>query len=266
MDLSIIIVNYKTKELLLSCLDAIYDHRPMPLNFEVTVVDNASCDGSVEALNSRFSHVKLIVNGDNLGLAKAINQGLRVSRGRYVLLLSPDIIFSSQVFIKMVEFMDTHPEAGAISPLLLDPDKAARPLYGRFPTLFSHFSRLLGIRQLIPDFLGKRCRMKIDTSCDFISMDWLMSACLMFKSEVLKKAGDLDENFFFYFEDMEFTRRLKDQGWKLYLIPKLPVIHIQHQGIKLMPLGARNTLFRKSCSYFYYKRWFLRKKHCNIKG
>jgi len=255
MDLSIIIVNYKTKGLLLDCLDAIYDHQPMPVNFEVIVVDNASSDGSVEAVAATFNQVKLIVNEDNLGPAKAINKGLRIARGRYILLLSPDIIFSSKVFIKMIEFMDSHHEAGASAPLLLDLDEVARPLYGRLPTIISHFSRLSGIRKIIPDRLVKKCHMKIDTACDFMPMDWLMSACLMFRKEVLKKTGDMDENFFFYFEDMEFSYRLKDNGWKLYLIPKISVIHIQHQGIKLMPEKDRRALYRKSVAYFYYKRW-----------
>lgn len=255
MELSIIIVNYKTKGLLLDCLDAIYDHQPMPLNFEVTVVDNASSDGSIEAVGARFNQVKLIVNEDNLGPAKAVNKGLRISRGKYILLLSPDIIFSSQVFLKMVGFMEAHPEAGASSPLLLDLDGMARPLYGRLPTIISHFSRLSGTRKMIPNSLVKKFHMKIDTACDFMPMDWLMSACLIFRKEVLKKAGGMDENFFFYLEDMEFSQRLKDDDWKLYLIPKLSVIHIQHQGIKLMSEKARCALYRRSVAYFYYKRW-----------
>jgi len=263
MDLSIIVVNYKTKDLLLNCLDSIYDHTPMRLNFEVIIVDNASCDGSIKLISTRFRQVKLIVNENNLGLAKAINRGLGVSRGRYILFLSPDIIFSSQVFVKMIEFMDAHPEAGASAPLLLDPNGIVRPSYGRFPTFFSHFSRLLGIRKMIPDMLVKRCHMRIDTSCDVIPKDWLMGACLMLRLEAMEDIGQLDETFFFYFEDMDICYRLKDKGWKLYLIPKLSVTHIQHQGIKLLPEKTRKTIYRKSAIHFYYKRWF--KNHCNHK-
>jgi GT2 family glycosyltransferase len=255
MELSIIIVNYKTKGLLLDCLDAIYADQLMPLNFEVIVVDNASDDGSFEAVAERFTQVKLIVNEDNLGLAKAINKGLRVSRGKYILLLSPDIIFPAKTFPKMLEFMDKHPEAGALSPLLLDEEKKVRPLYGRLATFFSHLFRFLGIRGLIPEDLRKKARMQIDNFSDAITMDWLMSACLMLRHKAIMEVGRLDENLFFYFEDMELSYRLKDKGWKLYLIPKLPVVHIQHQSINLFSSGARQAIYRKSVLYFYYTRW-----------
>jgi len=264
MYLSIIVVNYNTKGLLLDCLGAIYNHTSLPAaHFEVIVVDNASSDGSIEAVRAKFNRVRLIVNEDNLGLAKAINKGLGVSQGKYILLLSPDIVFSSEIFVKMAEFMDKHPETGAVSPLLLDEERNARPLYGRLATFFSHFFTALGIRYLIPDNLRRKARMKIDSSGDFMLMDWLISACLMLKHEALREAGQLDENFFFYFEDMELCYRLKDKGWKLYLIPKLSVIHIQHQGIKLLPERVRRVIYRKSALYFYYKRWF--KSHFKTK-
>lgn len=264
MDLSIIVVNYNTKGLLLDCLGAIYSHPPRPAaHFEVIVVDNASSDGSVEAVRAEFDRIKLIVNQDNLGLAKAINKGLSISQGEYVLFLSPDIIFSPGIFAKMMEFMDKHPEAGAVSPLLLDEEGNIRPFYGRLPTFFSHLFRVLGIRDLIPDSLRKKARLKIDNSGDFMPMDWLISACLMLRHEALREAGQLDENFFFYFEDMELCNRLKDKGWKLYLNLKLSVIHIQHQGIKLLPEMARKAIYRKSALYFYYKRWF--KSHFKTK-
>ncbi len=255
MNLSIIVVNYNTRVLLLNCISAIYSDFSLPLNFEVILVDNASIDGSVEAISAKFKRVKLIVNQANLGLAKAINKGLSVSLGKYILLLSPDIIFSPGVFVKMAEFMDKHPEAGAVSPLLLDEEGKARPLYGRLATFFSHLFRTLGIIYLMPDNLRKKARMKIDSSCDFMLMDWLISACLMLKHEAVREAGQLDENFFFYFEDMELSCRLKDKGWKLYLIPKLSVIHIQEQGIKLLPESTRRAIYRRSALYFYYKRW-----------
>lgn len=267
MYLSIIIVNYNTQRLLLDCLGAIYNQALLAaLHFEVIVVDNASSDGSVEALREKFDKIKLIVNKNNLGLAKAINQGLNISQGKYILLLSPDILFSSQTLIKMTEFMDQYPQAGAISPLLLDEEGNPRPLYGRFATFFSHLFSVLNIRYLIPDNLRRRVRLKIDHSCDFIAMDWLMSACLMLRFEAIKEVGQLDENMFFWFEDMELCHRLKDKDWKLYLIPKLSVIHIQHQGIKLLPERMRKAIYRKSALYFYYKRWFksyLIKSSCN---
>lgn len=256
MDLSIIIVNYRTKGLLLDCIGAIYNHTPLPLNFEVIVVDNGSGDDSAEAVNTKFDRVKLIVNKDNLGLARAINKGLSVSGGKYILLLGPDIVFSSQIFTKMVEFMDMHPDVGAVAPLLLDSNRRIRPIYGRLATFLSHFSRSLGLRDLIPDSLAKKYRMKIDISCDFIPLDWLMCACLMLRHKAIKDVGQFDENFFFYFEDIELCQRLKDKGWKLYLIPKLSVIHIQHQGIKLLSQKTRKAIYRRSVLYFYYKHWF----------
>lgn len=255
MDLSIIIVNYKTPDLTLNCIVSIYDHKPLALDFEVILVDNASNDSSIALIKKMFSQVKFIVNDRNLGFACAVNKGLKISSGRYILLLNPDTIFTSRVFAQMAQFLDCHPQAGAAGPRLLNLDGAVKTCYGGIPTFFSHLLRFLGIREFIPQGLAKKFCLKIDPVVNSLSVDWLVGACLMLRRKAVNDIGQLDENFFLYCEDNELCYRLRDKGWGVYLLPQLEVTHIQSQSAKLLSTAARKAIYRKSVAYFYYKRW-----------
>jgi GT2 family glycosyltransferase len=139
MELSIIIVNYNTKELLKDCLNSLYENSP-GLEFEVIVSDNNSTDGSAEMVKSAFPQACLIVNPINLGFAGANNVAIRECAGKFILLLNSDtLVLDSDSFTKMVSYMRQHPEVGVLGCKLLNSDRSLQPSYGRFPSLVNEF-------------------------------------------------------------------------------------------------------------------------------
>ena len=258
-DLSIIIVNWNTRELLRECLAALTkdegrktkDEPPSSLvlgpSSDVIVVDNASADGSVEMVRRDFPDVRLIVNESNLGFARANNRGIAASRGRYVLLLNSDTVASTDALEMLVAFMDAHPEAGVGGPRLLRPDGTAQPYaFGGDPTLSYLLRR--GFNRLL------RHRYLHDWDTDVIQeVDWVSGACLMARRAAIEQAGPLDEAMFMYFEDNEWCLRIRKAGWKVYYDPQAAIVHLGGQSLAKNP--AARQAYSESLRYFYRKHY-----------
>lgn len=227
MDLSIIIVNYNTKEFLKGCLKSIYE-TAKNIKFEICVVDNASDDDSAQMVESNFPDVKLIKNKENFGFAKANNQGIETSTGRYILLLNPDVIVYPGAIEKMVEFMDKNHEAGAIGAKLLNPDGSVQisGYYCKFPSVSQvlfFYTALRHISFKIP-LLKHRFWHHLDTEkpCE---VDQPPGACLMIRGSVIEQVGLLDEVFFLFFNDVDLCYRIKKAGWKIFYYPEAQMLH-----------------------------------------
>lgn len=219
-DVSIVIVNWNTGELLARCLGSL---RPRGgLTVEVIVVDNASIDGSASLEAPPDDDVQLVLNVENVGFARACNQGIRRSGGRYVLLLNPDTRLVAGALEALVAFMDAHPEAGAAGPALLNPDGSLQPSGGQLPAL----RRLLAIHPLLVRFLAvpdDPLRHR-----DFglvVEVEEVSGACLIGRRAAVEAVGLLDERFFLYYEDVDWCRRLRQDGWKIYYVPQARVVH-----------------------------------------
>ncbi|MCU0501483.1 MAG: glycosyltransferase family 2 protein [Anaerolineae bacterium] len=258
-DLSIIIVNWNTRELLRGCLAALTEDgrrktdslsppsvlRP-PSSVEIIVVDNASADGSVEMVQREFPDVRLILNEGNLGFARANNRGIAASRGRYVLLLNSDTVASPDALEMLVTFMDAHPEAGVVGPCLRRPDGTAQPYaFGGDPTpgylLRRAISRLRG--RYLHDW-GTTAIQEVD---------WVSGACLMARRAAIAQAGPLEEAMFMYFEDNEWCLRIRNAGWKVYYDPQAAIVHIGGQSLAKNP--AARQAYYESLRYFYRKHY-----------
>ncbi|MFA4967662.1 MAG: glycosyltransferase family 2 protein [Candidatus Margulisiibacteriota bacterium] len=198
-DLSIIIVNLNNSKILKECLDSVYK-TTKKYKFEIMVVDNGSIDGSQSMIKELFPQVKLIENNKNLGFAKANNQGLKIANGRYSLLLNNDTIVKEGAFDRMIEFMDNNLKAGACGPKLLNID---------------------GTIQHQGSILGKRFWI----SALPVEVDFVVGACLMVKKEVIEKVGLMDENLFFYNDDLDWCMSIRKAGYKVYYLPQAEVIH-----------------------------------------
>jgi GT2 family glycosyltransferase len=257
MLLSIIIASYNTRELLEQCLDSViksfsyhpdssYRH-PDPakggaggqdLPTEIIVVDNHSQDNTVVWLKKYIRtsakirskigvDLSLIVNNDNLGFAKANNQGIKVARGKYILLLNSDTIVKDGALEKMVKFMEDNPEVGGLSPLLLNADGSAQiDYYMRFPNLwqiFFYHNRLLRPLAMKSPLAGLICfpAKKVP-----YPVDQLPGAAMMVRAKVWQKVGPLDEDYPFYFEDVDWSWRAKKMGQKLMVLPQAEIIHL----------------------------------------
>lgn len=199
LDLSIIIVNFNSKNLLKDCLQSI-NQNIRKISYEIIVIDNHSSDGSPDMVKNEFPQVKLIKNLENLGFAKANNQGLNINQARYAMLLNNDTLVKESALDKMVEFMDSHPEAGACGAKLLNIDGSIQRQGG---------------------VLGK----KFWFSKEPISVDFVIGAALLVKKEVVEKVGLMDEHLFFYNDDLDWCTSIRHAGWKIFFLPQAEITH-----------------------------------------
>jgi len=255
IDLSIIIVNWNTKDLLRQCLHSLYNET-QKISFEVFVVDNASTDGSLEMLEQEFPKVNLIRNIENLGFAKANNQAIRHSKGRYILLLNPDTLILDNALAKMVNFMDVHPKLGAVGCKILKIDgtvdfRCAR----RFPTLATEFFEKTGLsKKFSNNRLFGSYLISYWGHGDSREVNLLTGACMMIRREAIEQVGLLDEDFFMYGEDVEWCYRIQKAGWKVFYYSDAEIIHLGGQSSESVKVEMSIEAL-KSMNLFFKKRY-----------
>ena len=222
VDVSVIVVNWNTRDLLAQCLQSVYD-TVQGLEFEVFVVDNASTDGSVAMVWERFPQVQLIENGENVGFARANNQAIRESRGRYVLLLNSDALVLLGTLRTLVAFADAHPQAGIVGAQLINPDGSFQASYGDFPTFVSQFVAIVGLSRLVYGrYYPSHPPQQSVRTCE---ADWVGGACLLARREAIEAVGFLEEDYFLYTEELDWCYQMKQSGWKVYYLPQAVAIH-----------------------------------------
>ena len=248
LDLSIVIVNYNTKEFLKNCINSLLHCISEKIDYEIIIVDNASTDGSPVEI-SRLPqdsggqvNLKAILNKENLGFAKANNQGLKISQeSRYVLFLNSDTIMKNQTIEEMINFMDTHLDAGAATCKLIMPNGEIDDASHRgFPTPWNSFSHFSGLARIFPKsriFAGYNLGwMDLNTTH---KIDVLAGAFMLVRREAGEQAGWWDEDYFFYGEDIDFCFMLKKKGWSIYYVPRVFITHYKgvSGGIKSVSKG-----------------------------
>lgn len=252
--LSVIIVNYNVKYYLEQCLESVR-RASKGLPVEVFVVDNLSTDGSVEYLRERFPEVTFIVNKENVGFARANNQAIRQSNGEYVLLLNPDTIVGGDVLVRMVEFMDAHPEAGGAGAYMLNVDGTFAPESRRgLPTPFVAFCKMAGLSALFPKSrLFGRYYMRYLDEREVNKIEVISGACMLLRREALDKVGLLDEDFFMYGEDIDLSCRVLEGGYANYF---LPVRMLHYKGESTV-----KSSYRYVYTFYEAMRLFFRKHY-----
>ena len=246
MKLSIIIVNWNTRDLLSDCLSSIYEPA-LDIDFEVLVVDNDSSDGSQAMINNQFPEVKLTANSNNPGFAIGNNQALRVCSGEYVLLLNPDTIVKSGAIEKLVKFLDDFPEAGAAGARLLNLDGSLQRSAFPKPTLFREFWRLFHLDGLMYIAKYPMNRWSLNQARE---VDILKGACLLIRRIALNQVGLFDEEYFMYSEEFDLCTRLTQSGWHLYWIPSAEVIHFGGQSTRQVAEEMFLRLYEGKIMYF----------------
>ncbi len=252
MDISIIIVNWNTKDNLLNCLESIFKHL-RNINGEVIVVDNGSKDGSIEALKIYYPSVRLIENKSNLGFAKAVNQGLRKAQAKYILLLNPDTQIKDNTVKKLINFMQVNPETGIAGAHLLNVDGSKQNSIANFPSLATELLNKRLLRWLFPNrFLGKEKNYS-----EPIEVDSVIGACMMLRCEAIEKAGMMDEDYFLFFEETDLCYRVKKAGFKVYHVPEAEAIHFQGKSIEREKKRAKVEYYRSRYLFFrkHRGRW-----------
>ncbi len=246
MDLSIVIVSWNTKELLEKCLSSIERYPPKG-DFEVFLVDNVSSDGSVEMVREKFPRVRLIVNSKNVGFAHGNNQAIRESSGEYVMLLNPDTEVKPGLFETLLDFMRSHPKAGADGPRLLSPDGSMQNSCSPSLTLPRELWRLFHLDVIFP---YGQYRMESWDLTKPRKVDGLQGACLLLRKRALDQVGLLDEDYFMYTEELDLCYRLRKAGWSLYFIPEAAILHYGGQSTSQVAESMFIRLYESRLLYF----------------
>jgi N-acetylglucosaminyl-diphospho-decaprenol L-rhamnosyltransferase len=218
MDLTAVIVSYNTCDLLRRCLASLYDYPPAE-GFTATVVDNASRDGSVEMVAREFPEVRLLPQDSNLGYAAALNLALRDLQTPYVLILNSDVAVQEGSLAAMLRFMAGHPRAGMTGPQLILPDGRVQESWGAGFTL-REFTR----QQLMLDRVKGPAGPALQALSP-LEVQHMNGACLLVRREALEQVGLLDEGYWMYCEDSDWSLRFRDAGWELWYVPEARVFH-----------------------------------------
>lgn len=262
-DLAVVIVNYNVRDLLRRCLASVLASRG-DLSYEVCVVDNASTDMSAAMVQSEFPSVRLIANEENVGYPAANNQGLRLlgvdqsaeeGRPRYCLLLNPDTEVPEDAFARLVAYLDARQDIGVIGPKLLLPDGTLDLACRRsFPTPEVSSYRMLGLSRLFPHSrrFGRYNMTYLDEN-ELAEVDSVVGAFMMIRTRAIDQVGLLDERFWMYGEDLDWAKRIKDDGWRVLYYPEVEVLHVKRASSRQNKRAQHE--FYRAMLIFYHKHY-----------
>ncbi|MFC1668293.1 glycosyltransferase family 2 protein [Chlamydiota bacterium] len=258
IDVSILIVTWRVKELLDDCFQSIKENTSC--SYEIIVVDNNSRDGTVELIKEKYSEIKLIMSDKNLGFAKANNVGIKIARGENVLLLNPDTIVLAHAIDNMLKVLGKRNNVGAVGPKVLNKDGSIQLTCGRkFPTIFTEFLDFTELDWLVHHrrFYKADC-MKNWNHDSEKEVDVLSGCCMMIRKKAINQVGGLDENLFMYGDDILLCWEIKQYGWKVHFTPTSKIIHLSGQSskkefkaLRFEVLEAQLYLFRKIHNHVY---------------
>lgn len=238
MDLSIIILNYKTKGLLKQCLRGIADSH-LGMQYEVIVVDNASGDGSVEMVQEGFPWAKVIAAPSNNGFSAGNNIGIRQATGSYIMMLNTDVAVFRGAVENMLAYMADHPKVGLAVPKLVNPDGTIQMSAMRFPTFFVPLWRRTPLGRLpVPKKILERYQMMDWDHQDNRPIGWALGACFLIRRAALEKVGLLDERFFLYVEDTDYCRRMWEHEWEVHYVATAEMVHFHQRLSAARPVLA----------------------------
>lgn len=250
--ISIVIVTWNCKKFVAECLDSLANHRKDP-QVEIIVVDNASKDGTPQLVCESYPEVVLIQSNENLGFARANNVGIRVSSGRYLCLINPDVKVLDGCIERMVSYMEQNPRAGLLGPRMLDADGNSERSYMGAPTLWRLFCRALALDQVFPKSrLFSGYLMPYFDRKSIAEVDILNGWFWMTSREALDEVGLLDETLFMYADDLDWSKRFRNLGWKVIYFPEAESIHYGGQTTAVAPI--RFSVEMQQSDFQYWRK------------
>lgn len=241
---SIIVVNFNGGEFTPACLESI------PAGAEIIVVDNGSKDGSPDAIAEKFPSVLILRNSANLGFARAVNQGIAASKGRYLCLLNNDARLSPDTLSMLTSYMDAHPEVGMAAPQLMHDDGRKQHSFDNFPSLATALLNKSLLRILSP---GRYPSKKQDYA-EPREVESVIGACMMVRRDVVDRIGPLDETFFLFLEETDWCLRCWRAGHKVVFVPGSRVVHLQGKTRDKVRVRGRIEYTRSFFAYFRKNR------------
>lgn len=263
MDLSIIILNYNSKNFLLPCIKGIVQYAT-ELDYEIILVDNASTDNSIAYINQkllpRFPQARLVRAKENRGYAAGNNLGIEAAKGKYIIIMNPDIVIWDNALSRMVEFMENHPRVGLASPRLLSPDGSLQYFCYRFPSpqvLFyrrTPLARFNFAREKINDYI-----MADWDHSESKSVDWVQGSCVIVRREAIDKVGLMDERFFLYLEDTDWCRRFWQKNWEVWYLSNIEIVHYHNRASAsekfYQSLFNKMSWVHLASTWKYFSKW-----------
>lgn len=233
--LSIIIVNWNTRDLLRACLHSLPLTDPAS---EIIVVDSASADGSADMVRVEFPTVSLIASPDNLGYSRGNNVGLARARGEFVFILNPDTQVAPHALPDLLAALHADPQVAVVGPLLRYPDGSVQASRRRFPTLLTLFLESTWWQGLAPRAVLDHFYARDLPPDQPAEVDWLVGAALLVRRAAYDQVGGFDEGFFMYSEELDWCRRLKQAGWRVRHVPTAEVMHFEGRASAQVPAAT----------------------------
>jgi GT2 family glycosyltransferase len=253
-DVSVVTVSHNVRELVVAGLRSLEAERARgDLAIEALLCDSGSTDGTVEHVRSAFPWVRVLPSRRNLGFTGGNNRGLRLARGRHVLLLNPDAELRPGAVATLASYLDAHDDVAAVGPRLLWSDGSTQPSRRRFPDRLTGFVESTVLQRWLGGTAPLRRYYMADRPDDREQdVDWLVGACVMLRAEALRGVGLFDERFFMYSEEVDLCRRVRSAGWRIVYLPSATVVH--HEGKSSeQNLTARDLRFHESRFLYYAK-------------
>jgi GT2 family glycosyltransferase len=262
MAISVIIVSWNAKAFLLECIRSILT-QPSPTSIEIIVVDNASSDGSPEAVREAFPAVKLIRNKHNYGFAKANNIGIRASKGDYLFLINSDVVVGDRCFGKMIQYMDQHRAVGMLGPRILGSNGRLQRSCMGYPSLWNAFTRALALDSLFPHsrLVGGQL-LTFWRHDDTRPVDVINGCFWMLRRSAMERVGLLDERFLIYGEDIDWCKRFNECGWKVVFLHDAEALH--HGGASSANAPVKFYLEMQRANYQYWVKHHSRLASCTF--
>lgn len=248
LDLSIVIVNFNTRDIILDCLRSIGAHT-RDISCEILVVDNHSNDGSVQAIKENFPQVVLMENKENRGFSTANNQALRISKGRYTVLLNSDTLMVENCFSKIVHYLDAHPEFSILSPEIIDTNNQPCPMRLWEDTAGDAILKILGRYDPASEFnkMGLREPREVEV---------VGGSCFVIRRELFESVGLLDENYFLYNEEDDFCRRTRRLGKKVCYYPETRLQHLLGKSTHQPEIREKVILETYKSNLYFYSQYY----------
>jgi len=252
VDVSVVIVTYNSEDVIPACLSSLREHTRR-VSYDVTVVDNASSDGTLDAIRGQFPWVQLIHRPTNGGLSRGVNDGIAASCGRHILALNPDTRFDHDAIAVLSRYLDANPDAGVVAPKLLDDDGALQLSCRRFPGYSSAlFSRYSVLTKLVPgNPFSRRYLMSDFDHAHICDVDWVSGAAMMFPRAIVEQLGGWDAGFFMFSEDVDFCQRVHAAGYRVVYNPEARLYH--RIGVSKRA-NARLVIARHRSMWRYYRK------------
>jgi GT2 family glycosyltransferase len=263
IDISIVIVSYNVRKYLGGCLDSIFRHS-RPLQVEAIVVDNHSRDGTSEMVRREFPSVKLVVNEDNFGFARANNQGIRESTGRYVLLLNPDTLLWENTLSATYDYMEKHPEVGCVGIKTYTASGAVFPNGSSFPASWKIMAKFLMVKMVLPNrwirehfsrsvgrFFSYYADREVEREVDMVG-----GFFMFVRREVIETIGLMDEDYFLEIEDSDWCMRMKRKGWRVKYVPYASFTHLIGKSIDRYRFSESSFLNEFTNTMRFYRKFY----------